>query len=36
MFPVFEIMAFQHVAGNSVNYDESKCDRVTKRVSKQY
>ena len=27
MFPVFEIMAFEHVAGISFNYDENTCDR---------
>ena len=27
MFAVFEIMAFEHVAGNYLNYDESTCKR---------
>ena len=27
MFPVFEIMAFQYVAGISLNYDENTCNR---------
>ena len=27
MFKVFEIMAFENVAGISLNYDENKCDR---------
>ena len=26
MFPVFEIMAFEHVAGNSLNYGGKTCD----------
>ena len=26
MFVVFEIMAFEHVAGNFLNYDENTCD----------
>ena len=26
MFPVLEKMAFEHVAGNSLNYDENTCD----------
>ena len=29
MVPVFEIMAFGHVAGNSLNYDENTCDQQT-------
>ena len=27
MFPVSEIMGFEHVAGNSLNYDENTGDR---------
>ena len=27
MFAVFEIMAFEHVAGVSISYDENTCDR---------
>ena len=26
MFAVLEIMMFEHVAGNSVNYEENTCD----------
>ena len=26
MFSVCERMAFEHVAGNSLNYDENTCD----------
>ena len=26
MVAVFETMAFEHVAGNSVNYNENTCD----------
>ena len=26
MFPVFKIMAFEHVAGNSLNYGGKTCD----------
>ena len=26
MVAAFEIMAFEHVAGNSLNYDENTCD----------
>ena len=27
MFVVFEINAFEHVAGNSLNYAENTCDQ---------
>ena len=27
MFMVFEIIVLEHVAGNSLNYDENICDR---------
>ena len=27
MFAVFEVMGFEHVAGNSFNYDENKSER---------
>ena len=27
MFAVFEIMAFEHIAGNSLNYEENICDQ---------
>ena len=27
MFAVFKITAFEHVAGNSLNYEENTCDR---------
>ena len=27
MFAVFETMAFEHDAGNSLNYDENTCER---------
>ena len=26
MVPVFEIIAFENVAGNSLSYDENTCD----------
>ena len=26
MFPIFEVMMFENVAGSSVNYDENTCD----------
>ena len=26
MFAIFEIMALEHVAENSLNYDENTCD----------
>ena len=31
MFAVFEIMALEHVARNSVNYDENTCVRQSTR-----
>ena len=27
MFPVFETMAFEYDAGNSLNYDKNTCER---------
>ena len=27
MFAVFEIIAFEYFAGNSLNYEENTCDR---------
>ena len=27
MFRIFEIMAFEHVGGIALNYDENTCDR---------
>ena len=29
MFAVFEIMAFEHIAGNSLNYHENTYDRLS-------